>query len=216
MCVTSGTREGAWQPYGVTYKLCVDQPWVYRKSCIFLTLQSQVLGQDITRTSRFFFRHCPLASTLMHMTLSPSFVFAFCNQSKIGGGNSQGTRLQYYWDVLEIVPGIDHWDILEIVLRWSFLKTWVYIPVIALRSKHHDMVMKTRNDPPSTNSSFLLCLAFHITPVCSVDQKDNRDWALYSTLTLILSWSCLHSCWHVISSYSHIFWCFVPFWLQSL
>ena len=50
-------------PIVVTHKLCIDQPQVNQTSCIdavFLTLQSQVLGQDITRrTSRFFVGHHP-------------------------------------------------------------------------------------------------------------------------------------------------------------
>ena len=53
-----------WCPIVVTHKLCIDQPQVYRTmSCIdvvFWMLQSQVLGQDITRrTLRCFFGHCP-------------------------------------------------------------------------------------------------------------------------------------------------------------
>ena len=56
-------------------------------SCIdtvFRTLQSQVLGQDITRrTSRFFVRHPPppRLPDVMHVTLSPRTspsIFAYC------------------------------------------------------------------------------------------------------------------------------------------
>ena len=63
-------------------------------------LQSQVLGQDITRrTLRFFVRHRPPSCLpdIKHVTLSPRpspSVFAYCKQSKTGGGNSLGTRLQ--------------------------------------------------------------------------------------------------------------------------
>ena len=51
-CVTSGRREGDRRcPIVITYKLCADQPRVYRKSCteaVFRALQSQVLRQGIT------------------------------------------------------------------------------------------------------------------------------------------------------------------------
>ena len=43
----------------------------------------------------------------------------------------------------------------------TFLKTQIYVPVIALRSKHRDTVVRTRNDPAYTNCLFLARLAFH-------------------------------------------------------
>ena len=63
------------------------------------------------------------------------------------------------------VPRIDPWNVLEIVLGidpWNVLETRVYVAVIALRSKHRDTVVRTRNDPACTNSLFLSRLAFHI------------------------------------------------------
>ena len=69
-CVMSGRHEGGGRcPIVVTHKVRVDQPWVYRTmNCIdavFQTLQSQALGQDITRrTSIFFVWHCPPPSRL--------------------------------------------------------------------------------------------------------------------------------------------------------
>ena len=86
-CVMSGRREGGRCPIVVIHKLCVDQPRVYHTtSCIdagFRMLQSQVLGQDITRrTSRFFVGHLP-----------PPFLY--WKRSKTGGGNGLGTRLSY-------------------------------------------------------------------------------------------------------------------------
>jgi len=103
-------RRGQW-PIVITHKLCIDQPRVYRTmNCIytvFWMLQSQVLGQNITRRiSRFFVRHYPppfcLPSRLpdvTHVTLSPRpslSVFAHCKQSKTGGGNGLGTRLIHF------------------------------------------------------------------------------------------------------------------------
>ena len=100
-CVTSGRREGGRCLIVVIHKLCVDQPRVYHTtSCIdavFQMLQSQVLGQDITRrTSRFFVGHRPpsrLPSRLpdvTHVTLSPrpSPPFLYCKRSKLEPGTA--------------------------------------------------------------------------------------------------------------------------------
>ena len=99
--MTSGRREGGRCPIVVIHKLCVDQPRVYHTtSCIdavFRMLQSQVLGQDITRrTSRFFVGHRPpsrLPSRLpdvTHVTLSPrpSPPFLYCKRSKLEPGTA--------------------------------------------------------------------------------------------------------------------------------
>ena len=96
-----GRREGGRCPIVVIHKLCVDQPRVYHTtSCIdavFRMLQSQVLGQDITRrTSRFFVGHRPpsrLPSRLpdvTHVTLSPrpSPPFLYCKRSKLEPGTA--------------------------------------------------------------------------------------------------------------------------------
>ena len=96
-----GRREGGRCPIVLIHKLCVDQPRVYHTtSCIdavFRMLQSQVLGQDITRrTSRFFVGHGPpsrLPSRLpdvTHVTLSPrpSPPFLYCKRSKLEPGTA--------------------------------------------------------------------------------------------------------------------------------
>ena len=112
-----------------------------------------------------------------HVTLSPK-PFAFCKQSKIGGGNSLGTRLQNHRSsqdrsrnlsltISTTFPG----SIIGTLSRslpgsivGTFLKTRVYVPAIALRSKHHDVRM--RNNPAYTNSLFLSHLAFHRFAEC--------------------------------------------------
>ena len=98
-----------WCQIVVTHKLCVDQPLVYwTTNCIdavFRMLQSQVIGQDITRkTSRFFVGHHPphvysclpdikhvtpgikhMIPDITHVTLSPTpspSAFAYCKWSK--------------------------------------------------------------------------------------------------------------------------------------
>ena len=88
----------------------------------------------ILRTFHDFVASFPGHSHLQFLTAC--FAFAYCKQSKTGGGNGLGTRLQNHgtflrsfpesilWNVLEIVPVIDPWNIL------------VYVPMIALRSKH--------------------------------------------------------------------------------
>ena len=56
----------------------------------------------------------------------------------------------------------------------TFLKTWVYVPVIMLRSKHRDTVVRTRNDPAYTNSLFLSHLAFHTQQPMRYLQKGTK------------------------------------------
>ena len=87
----------------VTHKLCVDQPQVYRTSCIdavFRMLQSRT--RYYKKDPKILRRASPLTfSPHIYLTshtrfflpgLSPS-VFAYCKRSKTGGGNGRGPRL---------------------------------------------------------------------------------------------------------------------------
>ena len=91
----------------------------------------------------------------------------YIHQSKTEGGKGLGTRLQNHGTFSRTFPE----SILGTFSRsfpgsilGAFLKTRVYVPMIALRSKHRDTVVRTRNDPAYTNSLFLSHLAFHIRP----------------------------------------------------
>ena len=88
-------------PIVVTHKICIYQCRSYKTtSCIdavFWTLQSQVLGQHITRrNSRFFISHHPHLSTYitlhitMHMTKPP-----ILHLVKLDGGNKAKTTTHH-------------------------------------------------------------------------------------------------------------------------
>ena len=79
-CQSGRQRAYAWGVVTNHYNLCIDQPQVYQTtSCTdtaFWTLQSQFLGQDMTkRTWRFFVRHCPPPCVYPSFSLVPSLQY---------------------------------------------------------------------------------------------------------------------------------------------
>ena len=137
-------------------------PRVYQKNCIdavFRTLPVQVILQGPRDSSSGTVpSHLPLRTWLI---LPPPYLHTASNQKlKSVKAWEQGYKIMEPFRDRSRNRSLKRpWDCSSIL--GTFLKTRVYVPVIALWSKHRDTVARTRNDPAHTNNLFLSCLAFH-------------------------------------------------------